>query len=108
MADSFMEFINVNRASVMELLKVVNPKVEIKVEVQANIFKDKIVVLTGTMSQNRREIKKKLESLGAKVSSSVSKKTNYLIYGENAGSKLEKAKKLGVKLLSEAEMRGMV
>ncbi len=66
MADSFMEFINVNRASVMELLEVVSPKVEVKVEVKENIFKDKVVVLTGKMSESRGKIKQLLESLGGK------------------------------------------
>ncbi|MCB4773440.1 MAG: NAD-dependent DNA ligase LigA, partial [Sulfurovum sp.] len=66
------------------------------------------VVLTGTMSVSRGEVKEMLEKLGAKVSGSVSKKTDYVIYGEDAGSKLVKAEKLGVVTLTEGEMRGMV
>ena len=74
-------------------------------EAHENPFKAKIVVLTGSMSQSRDEIKELLESLGAKVSGSVSKKTDYLIYGEDAGSKYDKAVSLGVSTLSEDEMR---
>lgn len=67
-------------------------------------FTDKTVVLTGTLSKmTRNEAKAVLESLGANVSGSVSKKTDYVIYGENAGSKLTKAQTLGVSTLSEAE-----
>ena len=60
-----------------------------------------IFVLTGTLSRPRRELKERLERLGAKVSGSVSGKTTYLVAGENAGSKLDKAKKLGVEILDE-------
>jgi DNA ligase (NAD+) len=49
-----------------------------------------------------------LEALGAKVSGSISKKTDFLIYGEDAGSKYDKAEKLGVKTLSEDEMRSIL
>jgi DNA ligase (NAD+) len=60
------------------------------------------------MSQNRAIIKSRLEELGAKVSSSISKKTDHLIYGKDAGSKYDKAIKLGVSTLSEDEMRDMI
>jgi len=69
-----------------------------------SIFSDKVVVLTGSLeSFTRKEATAFLESKNAKVTSSVSKKTDYLIYGANAGSKYDKALKLGVNLLSEAE-----
>ena len=81
----------------------VNPKFE-EVEVTENPFMGKTVVATGSLQNySRSEIKEKLESLGAKVAGSVSKKTDYVIAGEAAGSKLTKAEELGVKVLSEEE-----
>ena len=65
---------------------------------------NKSFVLTGTLdSLTREEAKDKIKVLGGKISSSLSKQTDYLILGENPGSKYEKAKKLGVKILSEKE-----
>ena len=60
------------------------------------------------MSEPRPKIKEMLESLGAKVSGSVSKKTDYLIHGEDAGSKYDKAVSLGVTTLREDEMQEML
>jgi len=60
------------------------------------------------MSVSRGEIKELLESAGAKVTGSVSKKTDYVIYGEEAGSKLTKAEELGVATLTEEAMRGIL
>ena len=75
-----------------------------KVEIADNPLKDKNVVLTGTLSQlTRDQAKALLQGLGCKVSGSVSSKTDYLIAGEKAGSKLIKAQELGVKVLSEQE-----
>ena len=108
MANSFLEFFRVNREFVLKLFYILKPKVTIKEEAKDNIFKNKTVVVTGTMSKSRDEIKIFLENLGAKVSSSVSKKTDFLIYGEDAGSKYDKAIELGVKILSEDEMNSIV
>ena len=108
MAKSFVEFMHINKEIVNRLFELIEPKVEEKVEISDNAFKDKTVVLTGTMTQSRGVIKKNLEALGAKVSSSVSKKTDYLIYGEEAGSKYDKAVSLEVKTLTEAEMQSML
>lgn len=81
----------------------VSPEFDEK-EVVENPFEGKTVVATGSLKNySRTEIKDKLESLGAKVSGSVSKKTDYVIAGESAGSKLTKAQELGVKILSEEE-----
>jgi DNA ligase (NAD+) len=101
MANSFLEFFKLNKALIEKLFFIIEPKVEKKIEAKQNPFKDKTVVLTGTMSVNRAVVKKQLELLGAKVSSSVSKKTNYLIFGEDAGSKYDKAISLGIEVLNE-------
>ena len=108
MANSLLEFMRVNKEEVLKLFEVVNPTVEEKVEAEENPFKDKTVVLTGTMSVSRGVVKEMLEKLGAKVSGSVSKKTDFLIYGDDAGSKLVKAEGLGVETLTEDEMRKLL
>ncbi len=108
MANSLLEFIRVNRSLMEKLFFIIQPTIEEKLIIKENSFKNKIVVLTGTMSQSRGIIKKELEELGAKVAGSVSKKTNYLIYGEDAGSKYDKAITLDVKAVTEEEMRKMI
>ena len=77
--------------------------VEVK-EVGENLFKGKTVVLTGTLTQmGRNEAKALLQEMGAKVSGSVSAKTDFVIAGDAAGSKLTKAQELGVAVLTEEE-----
>ena len=77
--------------------------VEVK-EVGENLFKGKTVVLTGTLTQmGRNEAKALLQDMGAKVSGSVSAKTDFVIAGDAAGSKLTKAQELGVTILTEEE-----
>ena len=68
----------------------------------------KTFVLTGTLSMPREEAEAKIRALGGTAGSSVSKKTSYLVAGENAGSKLAKAQELGVHVLSEAEFAAMI
>jgi DNA ligase (NAD+) len=69
----------------------------------------KTVVLTGTLTtMSREEATAALEGLGARVSGSVSKKTSFVVVGENAGSKLEKARKLGVETLDEDAFRALI
>jgi len=72
-------------------------------------FKGLTFVLTGTLSEfTRSEAGKIIESFGGRTSNSVSKKTDYVLVGEDAGSKLDKAQKLGVKVISEDEFRQML
>jgi len=69
----------------------------------------KTLVVTGKVEPYTRDgINAKIESLGARAGSSVSSKTDYLICGENAGSKLDKARSLGVSVLSPAEFFRMI
>lgn len=80
-----------------------------KQNIKESLFTGKKVVLTGTLTQMTRETaKERLLALGAKVSSSISKNTDFLIAGENAGSKLEKAKAFSVKVLDEKTFISMV
>lgn len=65
-------------------------------------------VITGTLSRPRDEIAEEIVRQGGKVSGSVSKKTSYVLAGEEAGSKLEKAKKLGIQIIGEGEFRKLV
>ena len=70
----------------------------------ANPFMGKTVVATGALENfTRSGIQAKIESLGGKAAGSVSKKTDYVIAGEKAGSKLTKAQELGIPVLSETE-----
>ncbi|EOI3462764.1 NAD-dependent DNA ligase LigA [Cronobacter dublinensis] len=98
-----------NRAVIRDLTENVGihwpaPQV-VKAEEIDSPFAGKTVVLTGTLSQmSRDDAKARLAALGAKVSGSVSKKTDLLIAGEAAGSKLAKAQELGIEVIDEAEM----
>jgi DNA ligase (NAD+) len=107
MAKSLVEFIHVNKHETYELMEVIEP-IASKLEITQSLFTGKTVVLTGSMSKSRDEMKAMLETLGAKVSGSVSKKTDFVIFGEEAGSKLDKALELGVKTLSESEVNEMI
>ncbi|MDZ4906725.1 NAD-dependent DNA ligase LigA [Clostridium perfringens] len=110
-ARSIIEFFKEERTLkvINELLSLgVNPHYE-KKEVLESPFMGKTVVVTGTLENySRTSIKEKLESLGAKVSGSVSKKTDFVIAGEAAGSKYDKAKSLGITILSEEEFENMI
>jgi DNA ligase (NAD+) len=71
-------------------------------------FAGKTFVLTGTLpSMTREEATEKIEALGGHVTGSVSKKTDYVFAGAEPGSKFDKAKELGVKIIDEAEFRKM-
>ncbi|WP_186003721.1 NAD-dependent DNA ligase LigA [Clostridium thermobutyricum] len=110
-AQNVMDFFKEEKViqTIDELLALgVNPHFEEK-EITESAFSGKTVVVTGTMEKySRKEIKEKLESLGAKVAGSVSKKTDFVVYGAEAGSKLTKAEELGVKTISEEEFENMI
>ncbi len=81
----------------------VNPAPEESIAVATGFF-GKTVVVTGTLATlDRREAEQMIVRMGGKAAGSVSKKTDYLLAGENAGSKLNKALELGVSLLTEEE-----
>jgi DNA ligase (NAD+) len=87
-----------------DLLKFVNPKELPIPKSSMTPISGKTVVFTGTLERmTRAEAKARAENLGAKVSGSVSKKTDYVVAGPGAGSKAKKAAELGVTLLSEDE-----
>ena len=96
--DSNLRFIN-------ELIEIgMNPQYEIQNKNTDNIFSGKTIVLTGKLVElTRNEAKEYLERFGAKVTGSVTSKTDYVIAGEKAGSKLAKAEQLGIQVLSEDE-----
>lgn len=110
-ANSIKEFFKEEKilSIIEELLSLgVNPRYE-EINVVESVFEGKTVVVTGTLNNyTRGSIKEKLELLGAKVSGSVSKKTDYVLAGEEAGSKLTKAIDLGVKVISEDEFQEMI
>lgn len=98
-----------NRHNLDNLLKHIKiKKVVLPVSVNPD-FTGKTFVITGTLkSLTRDEAKERIRKIVGKVSSSVSSKTDYVVTGEDAGSKLEKAKKLGVKIISEEEFLKMI
>ena len=76
---------------------------------KSDLLSGKTIVATGSLTLfTRKEINDLIESLGGKAAGSVSKKTSYVVAGENAGSKLKKAQELGIPVLTEAEFKTMV
>ena len=68
----------------------------------------KTFVLTGTLSVPRNELKARLQALGAKVTGSVSKNTDYVVVGDNPGSKYDRAVELGIEILDEASCMALL
>ena len=79
-----------------------------KKEIKDNFFTNKKFVLTGTISVSREVMTKRIEDLGGISSSSVSKNTDFVLAGENAGSKLDKAQELNIKVFSEEEILPLI
>lgn len=110
-AKSIIEFFNEDKIikSINELFELgVKPIFE-EEEVSKSLFSEKTIVVTGSLENyTRTTIKEKLQSVGAKVSGSVSKKTDYVLAGKEAGSKYDKALELGVKIINEEEFEKML
>ena len=99
-------FANTTNQELIESLEKAGIKMDESVStvVASSALAGKSIVVTGTLVKyGREEIERRLRDLGAKASGSVSKKTDYLLAGEKAGSKLEKARELGVRIINEEE-----
>ena len=108
-AISINDYFKVNKEMIEELISLgVNP-IEVKVDYTNNLFSGKTIVLTGKLETlTRDEATQIIEDLGGNVSSSVSKKTSFVLLGSDAGSKYDKAKALGIKIISENEFLELV
>ncbi len=110
MADSVVEFFSLSQTKQMvEELKSFGLNMECKREIKDNRFEGMTFVLTGILSTyGRKEAQEIIESYGGKASSSVSKKTTYVLAGEAAGSKLQKATDLGITIINEEQFAEMI
>lgn len=109
-AQDIMAFLEheASRQEVTKLLSFVSPVNERPIAPVASGLAGKTVVITGTLSLPRAHFERVVESMGGKVSGSVSKKTDYVLAGAEAGSKLDKANALGVTVLDEAAFNALV
>jgi DNA ligase (NAD+) len=103
-------FNNKKNLNIIEKLRKAGVKIESKAKKERDLpFGGKIFVFTGEMQKyTRREAKDLVEGLGARATSSVSQNTDYVVVGENPGSKFEKAKQLGVRILEEKEFLELI
>lgn len=110
MADSVVEFFSLEQTKQMiDELKNFGLNMESQREIKDNRFEGMTFVLTGTLSTyGRKEAQEIIESYGGKAASSVSKKTTYVLAGEAAGSKLQKATDLGVTIITEEQFAEMI
>ena len=109
MAASVVEFCSVNRDRLLHLLEYIQPTCTAQESDKTDSkVSGKTFVITGTLSKKREEYQELLESLGAKVSGSVSKNTDFLLCGADAGSKLNRARELGITILSEEELQKLL
>lgn len=110
MADSVVEFFSLEQTKQMiDELKNFGLNMESHREIKDNRFEGMTFVLTGTLSTyGRKEAQEIIESYGGKAASSVSKKTTYVLAGEAAGSKLQKAADLGIEIISEEQFAEMI
>ena len=89
-------------------LKISNPDYEAGTKKERGPLDGLIIVVTGTLSRPRNTIEEQIERLGGHAAGSVSKKTSYVLAGEEAGSKLEKAKALGIKVIDEEGLKKLI
>ncbi|MBR5303886.1 MAG: hypothetical protein IKU37_03565, partial [Candidatus Gastranaerophilales bacterium] len=110
MAESVVDFFSLEQTKQMiEELKNFGLNMESQREIKDNRFEGMTFVLTGTLSTyGRKEAQEIIESYGGKASSSVSKKTTYVLAGEAAGSKLQKATDLGITIINEEQFAEMI
>ena len=111
-AESVIDFLSneINIKFINDLISIgMNPQYEVQKIEDDNIFSGKTIVLTGKLVElTRNEAKEYLEKLGAKVTGSVTTKTDLVLAGEKAGSKLAKAEQLGIQVISEEEFISML
>ena len=111
-AESVIDFLSneINIKFINDLISIgMNPQYEVQKIEDDNIFNGKTIVLTGKLVElTRNEAKEYLEKLGAKVTGSVTTKTDLVLAGEKAGSKLVKAEQLGIQVISEEEFISML
>ena len=110
MADSIIDYFSLDTTKSMILqLETLGVNTKSKTELTDSRFEGLTFVVTGTLSKyGRKEIETLIESYGGKAASSVSKKTDYVLAGEAAGSKLRKANELGVNVISEDDFEKMI
>lgn len=110
MAESIISFFQ-NKKNIEVMRKILDSKVEIYNDRKRyeNRFQGLVFVVTGTLANySRNEIKALIEENGGKVAASVSGKTDYVLYGENPGSKLDKANKFGIKTINEEKFKNLM
>lgn len=109
MANSIVEFFKDEKnITQLELLKQLGIKPKVQTQIQDGSLTGKKLVITGTLSLPRSHFSDLITKNGGTVSDSISKNIDYLLAGDSAGSKLEKAEKLGIKVLSEEEFYSML
>lgn len=110
MAKSIVTFLeDQSNLNFISKLKAAGVKMTAEKQAVSQLLSGKSIVVTGTLKEwGRREIEEQIEQLGGKSSSSVSRKTSFLVYGENAGSKLKKAQELNIPIYSEEEFKKMI
>ncbi|KUO76708.1 MAG: aromatic ring-opening dioxygenase LigA [Desulfosporosinus sp. BRH_c37] len=110
MAESLVQFFNLESTErFLSKLRAASVNMTAEISTKPQIFAGKSIVVTGSLERwERREIETIIEEYGGKAASSVSKKTAFVVAGEKAGSKLEKAQNLGVHILTEEEFEQLI